>query len=64
MEKNYESLLSREEMARSIDKGKFYMIPPDSRDLNYAEYFEKGQREISNFMEYNSQIQRYLVSMK
>ena len=53
-EKLYESLLSREEMARAIDKGKFYMIPPDCRDLNYAEYFEKGQREISNFLEYNS----------
>ena len=38
-EKLYESLLSREEMARAIDKDKFYKIPPDNRDLINEEYF-------------------------
>ena len=53
-EKLYESLLSREEMAKAIDKDKFFKIPPDNRDLNYDEYFEKGQIEISKFQEYTS----------
>ena len=53
-EKLYESLLSREEMAKAVDQNKFYKIPPDNRDLNYDRYFEKGKIEISNFQEYNS----------
>ena len=53
-EKLYESLLSREEMAKAVDKDRFFKIPPDNRDLNYDEYFEKGQMEISNFQEYTS----------
>ena len=53
-EKLYESLLSREEMAKAIDQNKFYKIPPDNRDLNYDKYFGKGKIEISNFQEYNS----------
>ena len=53
-EKLYESLLSREEMAKAVDQNKFYKIPPDNRDLNYDKYFEKGKIEISNFQEYNS----------
>jgi len=53
-EKLYESLLSREEMAKAIDQNKFYKIPPDNRDLNYDKYFEKGKIEISNYQEYNS----------
>ena len=53
-EKLYESLLSREEMAKAIDQGRFYKVPPDNRDLNYAKYFEKGEIEIANFQEYTS----------
>ena len=53
-EKLYESLLSREEMARAIDQGNFYKIPPDNRDLNYEKYFDKGKIEISSFQEYTS----------
>ena len=53
-EKLYESLLSREEMARAIDQDKFFQIPSDNRDLNYDQYFEKGQMGISNFEEYTS----------
>ena len=53
-EKRYESLLSREEMACAIDEGKFYKVPPDLRDLNYAIYTEKGEEKITNADEYNS----------
>ena len=42
-EKLYESLLSREEMARVCDHGRFYRLPPDSRNLNYSKYFEEGK---------------------
>jgi UDP-glucose 4-epimerase len=53
-EKRYESLLSREEMARAIDLGSYYKIPPDLRDLNYAKYVNIGEERITNADEYNS----------
>lgn len=53
-EKLYESLLSREEMARVDDMGKFYRIPSDNRDLNYSKYFVQGQSKISVSMDYTS----------
>ncbi len=53
-EKLYESLVSREEMARSEDLGGYYRIPADSRDLNYAKYFVEGQPEIATIDDYTS----------
>ena len=53
-EKLYESLLSREEMAKVIDDGKYFTIPQDNRDLNYEKYFTEGEIDISNFKEYTS----------
>jgi len=53
-EKLYESLLSREEMARSEDLGSYYRIPADSRDLNYAKYFVEGETEVSDIDDYTS----------
>lgn len=53
-EKLYESLLSREEMARVSDNGKYYVIPQDNRDINYDNYFTEGEKKISNFKEYTS----------
>ena len=53
-EKLYESLISREEMAHSIDMGGYYRIPADNRDLNYAKYFSEGEESISNLDEYTS----------
>jgi UDP-N-acetylglucosamine 4,6-dehydratase len=53
-EKLYESLLSREEMARAIDTGRYYRIPCDDRDLNYAKYFVSGEESISNSQDYTS----------
>ena len=38
-EKLYESLISREEMAKAVDMGRYYRIPADNRDLNYKKYF-------------------------
>jgi UDP-glucose 4-epimerase len=53
-EKLYESLLSREEMARADDLGDYYRIPADSRDLNYAKYFVEGEITIPTYDDYTS----------
>ena len=53
-EKLYESLVSREEMARADDLGGYYRIPADSRDLNYDKYFGEGETEISEIDDYTS----------
>jgi UDP-glucose 4-epimerase len=53
-EKLYESLVSREEMARAEDLGNYYRIPADSRDLNYDKYFVEGEVKISKVDDYTS----------
>jgi len=53
-EKLYESLLSREEMARSEDMGRYYRIPADTRDLNYNKYFVEGETRVSALEDYTS----------
>ncbi|VVN98307.1 polysaccharide biosynthesis protein [Pseudomonas fluorescens] len=53
-EKLYEVLLSREEMACAEDKGDYYRIPPDLRDLNYSKFVEQGEEKISRTEDYNS----------
>jgi len=54
-EKLYETLLTKEEMAKAKDLGKYFCIPADNRDLNYDKYFEEGTETISNTVEYHSQ---------
>lgn len=53
-EKLYESLISREEMSKAIDMGRYYRIPADNRDLNYAQYFTEGEKSISTQEDYTS----------
>lgn len=53
-EKLYESLVSREEMAKAQDMGAYYRIPADNRDLNYAQYFSEGEEKISLQEDYTS----------
>jgi UDP-N-acetylglucosamine 4,6-dehydratase len=53
-EKLYETLVSREEMARVEDTERYFRIPADNRDLNYAMYFTDGQKEISRLDDYTS----------
>ncbi|MDF1551269.1 MAG: polysaccharide biosynthesis protein [Bacteroidales bacterium] len=53
-EKLYETLVTREEMAKHIDMDNYFRIPCDSRDLNYESYFEEGEEEISKINDYNS----------
>jgi len=53
-EKLYETLVSREEMARAEDIGRYYRIPADNRDLNYNVYETDGEIEISRLDDYTS----------
>jgi len=53
-EKLYESLLSREEMARAQDMARYYRIPADDRDLNYNKYFVEGETKVSALEDYTS----------
>jgi UDP-glucose 4-epimerase len=53
-EKLYESLITREEMAKAIDMGKYFRIPCDERDLNYDNYFFEGQKDITEIEDYHS----------
>jgi UDP-glucose 4-epimerase len=53
-EKLYESLLTREELAVAKDLGRYYRVPADNRDLNYAAFFSEGCEEISLKEDYNS----------
>ena len=58
-EKIYETLVTREEMARAIDCGEYYRIPCDGRDLNYDKV-EGGNPEIDKMEEYHSHNTRRL----
>ena len=53
-EKLYETLVTREEMAKAIDMGGYYRIPCDNRDLNYDKYFIEGSEEVSHIEDYHS----------
>jgi UDP-glucose 4-epimerase len=41
-EKMYETLVTKEEMAKSDDLGDYYRVSADNRDLNYDKYFSRG----------------------
>lgn len=53
-EKLYETLCTREEMAKAEDMGDFYRVPADNRDLNYAAYFSEGEKELATIEDYHS----------
>jgi len=53
-EKVFESLVSREEMAKAEDLGRYYRVPADTRDLNYHQYLEEGDLTTTAAREYTS----------
>lgn len=53
-EKLYETLVTREEMAKAEDMGEYYRIPCDTRDLNYDKFFVEGNEEASKIEDYHS----------
>ena len=60
-EKIYETLATREELARAEDMGDYYRIRSDNRDLNYTnyrQYFSEGdvhEAEIEDYTSHNTQ---------
>ena len=59
-EKLYETLVTREEMAKAIDMGNYYRIPCDNRDLNYDKFFTEGNEDVSKIEDYHSHNTRRL----
>jgi len=72
-EKMYETLLTNEECAHAEDLGSFYRVPCDKRNLNYDNYYRKGDTERNLLSEFNSnntelldvaQVQKKLLSLE
>lgn len=59
-EKLYESLLSREEMAKAEDCGDYYRVPLDARSLDYGLYVEEGEHDSEKLTDYTSHNTRRL----
>lgn len=53
-EKLFEVLVTAEEMMRAEDMPGFFRIPADNRDLNYDNYFSKGNQEFGKIEQYTS----------
>src|SRR5690606_8924888 len=53
-EKAHETLMTKEEKAKSEDMGDYFRVPADNRDLNYDKYLEDGSKEITEAEEYTS----------
>ena len=53
-EKLYETLCTREEMAKAEDLGDFYRIPADNRSLNYNQFTSVGNSKFTEIEDYNS----------
>ncbi len=60
-EKAHETLLTREERARSEDLGGYFRVPADTRDLNYAKFVESGEPVSEELEEYTSHNTRRLT---
>jgi len=63
-EKQYETLLTKEEYFVAEDRGDFFCVPADKRDLNYDKYFVEGSQKLSNEDEYNSNNTKILNIMQ
>ena len=53
-EKLYETLMTREELARAEDMGNYYKVSADNRDLNYDIFMEKGRVHMQEDESYTS----------
>jgi UDP-N-acetylglucosamine 4,6-dehydratase len=53
-EKRYETLLTREEMSRAVDRGSYYCVEADIRDLNYNQFFSEGESRLADLEDYHS----------
>ena len=53
-EKLYETLVSREEMIKAVDMGKYWRVPADNRDLNYDSFITEGEPKLNELSDYTS----------
>lgn len=53
-EKMFETLVTKEEMARAVDMGDYFRITADTRTLNYESFFSQGDEKIVGAKEYTS----------
>ncbi len=53
-EKLYETLVSREEMAKAQELKRYFRIPADNRNLNYNKFYTNGEQNIGKRKEYTS----------
>lgn len=53
-EKLFESLLSREEMAKAVDMGRYWRVAADNRDQNYELYISEGEPRQNALEDYTS----------
>ncbi|MBS0307069.1 MAG: polysaccharide biosynthesis protein [Proteobacteria bacterium] len=53
-EKLFESLVSREEMSKAQDIGRYFRIPADNRDLNYELFISQGSPSANAVDDYTS----------
>ena len=53
-EKLFETLVTQEEMLKSVDMGNFFCVKADNRDLNYDQYFTQGNQELDLGESYTS----------
>jgi UDP-N-acetylglucosamine 4,6-dehydratase len=57
-EKLFETLLSREEMAKAEDHGDYFRVPLDTRSLDYGLFFDQGDRirpEVNDYTSHNTE---------
>jgi UDP-glucose 4-epimerase len=60
-EKAHETLLTREEKAKSIDLGDYFCVPADNRELNYEIYLREGEKLKDELKEYTSDNTKRLI---
>lgn len=60
-EKLHETLVSREEMARASEFGRYYRVPVDDRDLNYSKFFTEGETAVSALDDFTSSNTKHLT---
>lgn len=53
-EKQFETLMTREERVKCTESLHHFCVPKDERDLNYDKYFVEGDTNLMNYEEYTS----------
>ena len=54
-EKLHETLVSREELAKAVDLGRYYRVPADTRELDYENFVDQGDIATNLLADYTSE---------